>query len=119
LCWLIRDLIQEGGWVPQLQTISQGRQTPWSSQPAWLNVRHSKHWACVCSVKNKEMRVEFRYPHCNMGLCVSLFFQALPHKLHFWKLSDTLLEIAEYRNVSKTKAGVSILLSLHSISFLM
>jgi hypothetical protein len=28
LCWLIRDLIQEGGWVPQLQTISQGRQTP-------------------------------------------------------------------------------------------
>jgi hypothetical protein len=45
----------------------------------------------VCSTKTKEMQTKFKCSKCNMGLCADPCFRVYHTKLHFWRLSGTML----------------------------
>jgi hypothetical protein len=56
----------------------------------------------------KERRMKIKQPHCNVGMCIKVHHI----KLHFWRLSNTMLKSTRHQNIMQW-----IILDLRAISW--
>jgi hypothetical protein len=86
---LIKDLIQEAGRFPRIQTAFRLRPTPSTEKLIRLDFLQNTHWAratnrfrcCVSAANKQEMKVKCEI--CNVGLCWEPCFKIYHTKLHF------------------------------------
>jgi hypothetical protein len=87
---LIKDLIQEAGRFPWIQTALRGRPTPLTAKLTRLDFRQNTHWpwAANCVFGGKQTNwAKVNCEICDIGLCLQPCFKIYHIELYFWSSS--------------------------------